>query len=215
MLVKLALGLLLLGAVLFLSAGSMNYFNGWLFMLVLALPMIIFGLTLLIKDPSTLERRLKSKEPDKKQRAVVVASAAIFAASFVLSGLNYRFAWPDVPLFISAAAAVVILAGYAMFAAVIFQNSYAARTVDIHEGQKIITTGLYAFVRHPMYTATIVIYMSMPIILGSWIAALPMLLYPFIIVQRIKNEEALLLRGLDGYREYTGKVRYRLIPLVW
>ncbi len=177
--------------------------------------MAVFGVTLLIKAPDVLARRMQSSEPDKTQRAVVAISALMFIAAFVLAGLTYRFAWPGVTLGVVIAGVVVMLIGYAMFAAVILQNAYAARVVDIYENHKIITTGLYALVRHPMYTASILLFLAIPFALGSWIAALPMLLYPFLITRRIKNEEALLVRELDGYAEYTPNVKYRLLPLVW
>ncbi len=215
MLVRFVIGFLLLGALLFVSAGSLSYTNGWILMITLAVPMAAFGVTLLIKAPDVLARRMQSNEPDKTQRAVVTISALMFLAAFVLAGLNYRFAWPGVPLGVVVAGVAVMLIGYAMFAAVILQNAYAARVVDVYENQKIITTGLYALVRHPMYTASILLFLAMPFALGSWIAALPMLLYPFIIARRIKNEEALLVRELEGYAEYTRKVKYRLLPLVW
>ncbi len=215
MLVRFVVGFLLLGALLFISAGSLSYTNGWIFIITMAVPMVVFGVTLLIKAPAVLARRMQSSEPDKTQRAVVAVSALMFIASFVLAGFNYRFSWPGVPLGVVIAGVAVMLIGYAMFAAVILQNAYAARVVDVVENQKIITTGLYAIVRHPMYTANILLFLAMPFALGSWIATLPMLLYPFIIARRIKNEEALLVRELDGYAEYTRKVKYRLLPLVW
>ena len=215
MIVRFAMGFLLIGALLFVSAGSLGYINGWIFMLTLAVPMVVFGITLLIKAPAVLARRMQAKEPDKTQRAVVAASALIFIAAFVLAGLNYRFSWPGVPLGVAIAGIAVMLAGYALCAAVIMQNAYAARVVAVHENQRIITTGLYALVRHPMYAAIILLYIAMPFVLGSWIAVLPMLFYPFIIARRIENEEALLARELDGYAEYMRKVKYRLLPLIW
>lgn len=215
MIARFVFGFLCIGGILFVSAGSLRYMNGWLFIIALSIPMVVFGAVLLIKEPSTLARRLQSNESDKTQRAVVGLSAFIFVAAFVLSGLNYRFAWPGVPFFVTVAAIVILLAGYALSSAVILQNAYAARVVAIYEDQKLITTGVYAVVRHPMYTGSILMFMSMPFILGSWIAALPMLCYPLMIARRIKNEETLLLRELDGYSDYMGKVKYRLLPFVW
>ncbi|MDR1690119.1 MAG: isoprenylcysteine carboxylmethyltransferase family protein [Clostridiales bacterium] len=215
MITQFGLGFALIGVLLFLSAGSFDFLNGWILIITLALPMVIFGFALFIKDPAVLSRRMRAKEPDKTQRAVVGISALMFISSFILSGLNYRFSWPGVPFAVSIAAVVIMLTGYIMFAAVILQNSYAARTVEVQENQKVISTGLYALVRHPMYTATLLLYIAMPFVLGSWIGFLPVAIYPFIIVRRIKNEEEMLRRELDGYKEYTEKVKYRLLPYVW
>ena len=213
--VRFGLGFASIGLMLFFCAGTVQYLNGWLFIGVLVVPMLVFGSVLLIRDPAALERRLNSREPDKAQVAVIVASAVMFISMFVVAGLDFRLGWSQMVLPISIAAAAVLLAGYLLFAVVIMQNSYAARVVDVFEDQKVITTGLYSIVRHPMYLATLMIFLPMPIILGSWFAVIPMLIYPAILVPRIKNEEALLIRELDGYSEYLQQVRYRLLPFIW
>ncbi|MDR1664240.1 MAG: isoprenylcysteine carboxylmethyltransferase family protein, partial [Clostridiales bacterium] len=205
----------IIGTILFLCAGSLNYINGWVFMLALFIPVSALGAVLLAKNPAVLERRLTSKEPDKSQRANISMSAAMFIAAFLISGLDYRFGWSAMPFGVTVAALAIMLAGYGMFAAVIMQNAYASRVVDVFEGQKIITSGLYSIVRHPMYTATLLIYLSMPLVLGSWFGWLPMIIYPFIIARRIRNEEALLVKELEGYAGYREKTRYRVVPLIW
>jgi protein-S-isoprenylcysteine O-methyltransferase Ste14 len=184
-------------------------------MLALFIPVSALGAVLLAKNPAVLERRLTSKEPDKSQRANISMSAAMFIAAFLISGLDYRFGWSAMPFGVTVAALAIMLAGYGMFAAVIMQNAYASRVVDVFEGQKIITSGLYSIVRHPMYTATLLIYLSMPLVLGSWFGWLPMIIYPFIIARRIRNEEALLVKELEGYAGYREKTRYRVVPLIW
>lgn len=215
MVIKFGLGFLIIGLILFFSAGTMSYTNGWIFILSFAVPMAVFGITLLIKDPAALERRLLSKEPDKKQRENVNVSGLMFLVSFVIAGIDYRFKWSSAPFFVTIIAVMIMLLGYGMFVAVIMQNSYASRVVDVYEDQKIITGGLYSLIRHPMYLATLFIFLSMPFILGSWFAVIPMLIYPIILVRRIKNEETLLINELNGYREYVEKVKFRLLPFIW
>jgi protein-S-isoprenylcysteine O-methyltransferase Ste14 len=200
MLAALTSAILVLGLLLFLSAGSPGYINGWIFIGTLTVLMLSFGLYLLAKSPEVLENRMKSREKEKTQQRVVKLSGLMFVASFLLSGFNYRFGWPGTGIIISMAALAVMVAGYFMFMAVILQNAYASRVVAVQENQKIISTGLYGAVRHPMYSATLLIYLSMPIILGSWIALIPLLFYPFIIKARIKNEEGMLTRELPGYK---------------
>jgi len=215
MITKFGLGFLIIGIVLFISAGSMSYVNGWVFMLALAIPMAILGIFLLIRDPAALERRLLSKEPDKKQRIIIALSGLMFILVFVISGMDYRFGWSTVPFYISLTALIIMLLGYGAFVAVMTQNPYASRVVDIYDDQKITTHGLYSLVRHPMYSATLLIYLSIPFILGSWFAVIPMLIYPIVLVRRIKYEEALLIKELSGYSEYKNKVKYRLMPFIW
>jgi protein-S-isoprenylcysteine O-methyltransferase Ste14 len=215
MVTKFGVVFLLIGLLLFLSAGSVAYTNGWIFIITLAAPMSVFGALMLVKDPAALERRLQSKEPDIKQKAIITAGGLMFIVLFVLAGVDYRFEWSRMPFTVTITAVTIMLVGYGMFVAVMLQNSYASRSVDVYKDQKIITAGLYSLVRHPLYLASLFVFLSIPFILGSWLAVIPMLFYPAILVQRIKNEEILLIRELDGYSDYVKKVRYRLLPFIW
>lgn len=212
---KFLAGLVLMGLILFLPAGTWNYSNGWLFLALLFVPMIFLGLALFIKAPALLEKRLQSKEKENTQKGVVAASALMFLGSFVLAGLDFRFGWTNVPMWLVVVAAVILLASYGMYAEVMRENAYLSRTVEVQENQKIIDTGLYGVIRHPMYTATIFLFLSIPLVLGSWISFVIMLLYPIAIVARIGNEEKVLEEGLEGYKEYKEKVKYRLVPFIW
>lgn len=212
---KLVAGFLLIALLLFLSAGTLSYVNGWILLIALGIPMLLFSVYLLLADPDTLARRLKSKEPDKSQRLVIAVSGLIFVATFLLAGLDFRWGWSQMPFSVTLVAVALLLLGYGMFITVILQNAYASRVVEVMENQKLITGGLYGLVRHPMYTATLLIFISMPLVLGSYFALLPMLAYPPIIVRRIKNEEALLCKELAGYAEFTKTTRYRLLPFIW
>lgn len=214
-LIKFLSGLIILGLLLFLPAGSLRFLNAWLFLALLFVPMLLLGLWLLLKAPALLEKRLESRESEAAQKRVVAVSALAFILSFVLAGLDYRFGWSSLPRWLIGLAALVQLGSYVMYAAVMKQNAYLSRTVKVQEGQQVVDRGLYAVVRHPMYTATVLMFLAMPLVLGSWPAFAVMLLYPVVIVQRIKNEEKLLSEGLAGYREYTARVKYRLIPFVW
>lgn len=214
-LTKFLAGLVLMGLILFLPAGTWNYSNGWLFLALLFVPMIFLGLALFIKAPALLEKRLQSKEKENTQKGVVAASALMFLGSFVLAGLDFKFSWTNVPMWLVIVAAVILLASYGMYAEVMRENAYLSRTVEVQENQKIIDTGLYGVIRHPMYTATIFLFLSIPLVLGSWISFVIMLLYPIAIVARIGNEEKVLEEGLEGYKEYKEKVKYRLVPFVW
>lgn len=214
-LIKFLSGLIILGLLLFLPAGSLRFPNAWLFLALLFVPMLFLGLWLLLKAPALLEKRLESRESEAVQKRVVAVSALAFILSFVLAGLDYRFGWSSLPRWLIGLAALVQLGSYVMYAAVMKQNAYLSRTVKVQEGQQVVDRGLYAVVRHPMYTATVLMFLAMPLVLGSWPAFAVMLLYPVVIVQRIKNEEKLLSEGLAGYREYTARVKYRLIPFVW
>ena len=214
-LVKFICGLLLVGLVLFLPAGTMAYPYGWLFMGVLFGPMLILGVILLCKAPDLLKKRLDNKEKEKAQQGVVALSGLIFPAGFVVSALDFRFGWSNVPLPLVIAAAVIFLVGYGMYAEVMRENAYLSRTVEVQENQKVIDTGLYGVVRHPMYLATLLMFLPLPLILGSFWGLLPFALYPVIIVIRILNEEKVLSEGLAGYDAYRGRVKYRLIPFVW
>jgi len=212
---KFLAGLVLMGLVLFLPAGTWNYPNAWLFLGLLFLPMLLLGILLFVKAPELLKKRLQSKEKESTQKGVVAASGLMFLGSFVLAGLDFRFGWTHVPGWMVTAAAILLLASYGMYGKVMRENAYLSRTVEVQEDQKVIDTGLYGVIRHPMYTATIFLFLAMPLVLGSWIAFGVMLLYPIAIVMRIGNEETVLEEGLQGYTEYKKKVKYRLIPFVW
>lgn len=214
-LAKMLSGMLLMGLVLFLPAGTWNYPNGWLFCALLFIPMTVLGAVLFRKAPELLEKRLNTKETEKTQIGVVAVSALMFLAAFAAAGLDFRFQWTHVPTGLVYTAAAVQLAGYGLYAEVLRENAYLSRTVEVQENQKVIDTGLYGIVRHPMYTATILLFLAMPLVLGSWIAFAIMLLCPVILLFRIRGEEAVLEEGLEGYSEYKQRVRYRLIPFLW
>lgn len=214
-LLKMLSGMLIVGLVLFLPAGSWNYFNGWLFCGLLFLPMLVLGALLLWKAPALLEKRLNTKEQEKPQMAVVAVSSLLFLAAFVAAGLDFRFGWTHVPIWLVCLAAVLQLAAYGLYAEVMRENAWLSRTVEVQENQKVIDTGLYGIIRHPMYTATILLFLAMPLVLGSWVSFAIMLLYPVVIVFRIRNEEQVLEAGLAGYREYKQRVRCRLLPFIW
>lgn len=214
-LTKFLLGVAILCAAIFGAAGSLGYWNGWVLMAALFIPMAIMGVVLLVKEPELLRKRLNAKEKDAKQGGVVKASGQLFIVAFVLSGLGWRFGWYMLPRWVVAIAVVLFLLAYLMYAEVLRENSYLSRTIEVTEEQKVIDTGLYAIVRHPMYSATIVLFITMPMILGSPIATAIMLLYIPLIVRRIHLEEKLLERELKGYSDYKHKVRYRLFPYIW
>ena len=214
-LLKMLSGMLIVALVLFLPAGSWNYFNGWLFCGLLFLPMLVLGALLLWKAPALLEKRLNTKEQEKTQMAVVAVSSLLFLAAFVAAGLDFRFGWTHVPIWLVCLAAVLQLAAYGLYAEVMRENAWLSRTVEVQENQKVIDTGLYGIIRHPMYTATILLFLAMPLVLGSWVSFAIMLLYPVVIVFRIRNEEQVLETRLAGYREYKQRVRCRLLPFIW
>jgi protein-S-isoprenylcysteine O-methyltransferase Ste14 len=214
-LTKLILGLVLVGALLFLPAWTLNYPNAWLFIALLFIPMLIMGTVLLIKSPALLEKRLNGKEKQKAQKGVLALSGLMFPIGFVLSALDFRFGWSRVPIWTVAVASALFLFGYAMYAEVMRENAYLSRTVEIQEGQRVISTGLYGRVRHPMYLATLFMFLPLPLILGSLLGLIPFALYPVVIIIRILNEERVLTEGLDGYSEYKKKVKYRLLPFIW
>ena len=213
--VKVLGGILLVGLLLFLPAGSLHYRQAWLLMGVLFVPMLAAGFVMLFKSPELLRKRLSAKEEQGEQRTVVVLSGLLFIAAFVLAGLNWRFGWLILPGAVSWAAALVFLLGYILYAEVLRENVWLSRTVEVQEGQKIIDTGLYGLVRHPMYMSTLLLFLSMPLILGSLYSFLLMLLYVPIIAKRIRNEEQVLERGLEGYSDYMRRVKYRVIPYIW
>jgi len=214
-LVKFSLGILLVGILIFLPAGSFSFTNGWLFMGVLFIPIFLMGVVLMLKNPALLQKRLDAKESQKEQNLVIKLSGLMFIIGFVLPGLGYRFGWYTIPYPVTLTASAIFLIGYCLFAEVLRENTYLSRTIEVHENQTVIDTGLYGIVRHPMYTATLLMFLSMPLILGSLYSLAVFLAYPFIIVFRIKKEEELLEKELDGYQEYKQKVKSRLIPFVW
>lgn len=214
-LTKFLAGVLLVGLLLFAPAGDIGWWNGWLFMGILFGPMILLGVALLVKAPELLRKRLNAKETQAEQKKVVGLSALVFLLGFVLAGLDARFGWSVMPAWLPAAAAVVQLAAYGLYAEVMRENAYLSRTIEVQAGQKVIDTGLYGVVRHPMYAATVLLFLAMPLVLGSWVAFVVFLGYPALIVKRIRNEEAVLAEGLAGYSEYCQKVRWRLMPFVW
>ena len=214
-LIKYITGLVMVGLLLFPAAGTWRYMNGWLFIALLFLPMLALGLVLLFKAPGLLEKRLNSKEKETAQKGVVLVAFVMFVAAFVLAGLDYRFGWTQVPAWLVAASSVLLLASYALYAEVMRENAYLSRTVEVQQGQRVVDTGLYAIVRHPMYAVTILLFLSIPLVLGSWISFALFLIYPATIVLRIKNEEEVLEQGLEGYKEYKEKVKYRLLPGIW
>ena len=213
--VKFLSGVLLVGLPLFLSAGSFSYWNAWLFMGILFIPMFIAGLILMKKNPYLLERRLDMKEKQSEQKTVIALSGIMFLVGFVVAGLDYRFQWIKLPEWLVIVGAVVFLTAYGLYAEVLRENTYLSRTIEVQENQKVIDTGLYGIVRHPMYAVTLLLFLSMPIVLGSVISFIVFLAYPFIIAGRIKNEEKVLEEGLAGYKEYKQKVKYRLVPFIW
>lgn len=214
-LTKFVLGLVLVGALLFIPAGTLAYPGAWLFLALLFLPMSVMGILLFVKSPALLEKRLDNKEKETAQRGVVALSGLAFLGGFVLSALDFRFGWSSVPLWLVIVASALFLIGYGAYAEVMRENAYLSRTVKVQENQTVISTGLYGIVRHPMYLATLLMFLPLPLILGSFWGLIPFALYPVVIVVRILNEEKILADGLEGYTEYKTKVKYRLIPFVW
>ena len=214
-LAKFVIGLIIVCLLLFIPAGSLNYLNGWLFIALLFIPMFIAGIIMFIKTPDLLKRRLNAKEEENEQKIVILISGIIFLLAFVLAGLNFRFGWFKLPKLIVIIASIVFILSYIMYAEVLRENSYLSRTVEVSENQKVIDTGLYGIVRHPMYTSTIFLFLSAPLILNSIISFIIMLIYPVILISRIRNEEKVLEKELDGYEEYEKKVKYKIIPFIW
>lgn len=214
-LIKFFAGVLLVGLLLFPAAGSFDFWQAWLFMGVLFIPMFVAGLILIKINPALLRKRLNAKEEQLEQKEVVLFSGLMFLASFIVAGLNFRFAWIVLPAWVTIAGTVIFLLAYALYAEVLRENEYLSRTIEVQEGQKVVDTGLYGIVRHPMYMATVLLFLSMPIILGSIFSFVIMLVYLPIIAKRIRNEEQVLEEGLDGYKQYKERVKYRIIPFVW
>ena len=213
--IKLLMGLVLVGLLIFLPAGTIRFFNGWLLVAVLFVPMLIAGVVMALRSPELLKKRLNAKEKENEQKSVVAMSTIMFVAAFVVAGFNFRYSWIVMPLWAVWSAVVLFLLSYAMYAEVMRENAYLSRIIEVQEGQKVVDTGLYGIVRHPMYTATVLMFLAMPLVLGSLPSFVIMLMYIPLIVKRIRNEEKVLLDGLDGYEEYCRKVKYRVMPFVW
>jgi len=212
---KFSLGVVLIGLLLFLPAGTLSYPQGWLLMGILFIPMFLAGLVMMAKNPNLLRSRLNAKEKQREQSLVVKLSGLMFLCGFILAGLSYRFGWLMLPRWVSILGAALFLVSYALYAEVLRENTWLSRTIEVQEGQTVVSDGLYGVVRHPMYAVTLLLFLSMPLVLGSAPAFLVFLAYPAIIVKRIRNEEDVLTKELPGYAEYMQKVRWRLIPFVW
>ena len=212
---KFVLGVVLVGLLLFVPAGTLEFWNGWLFMGILFVPMFFAGIVMMVKNPELLKKRLNAKEKQSEQGLVIKLSGLMFLMGFIIAGLGVRFEWYLLPKEVVIASAVVFLLAYALYAEVLRENTYLSRTIEVQENQKVIDTGLYGVVRHPMYSVTLLLFLLMPLVLGSVYSFLIFLAYPFIITKRIKGEEEFLERELVGYREYKKKVKYRLIPFIW
>lgn len=212
---KFVFGVLAIGILIFLPAGTFDYWNAWLLMGILFIPMFLAGIVMMIKNPELLKKRLNAKEQQSEQNLVIKLSGLMFVVGFVIAGLNFRFQWIVLPDWILWAGAIIFLLSYLLYAEVLRENTYLSRIVEVQNGQKVIDTGLYGIVRHPMYSATIILFLSMPLVLGSIISFAIFLTYPIIIAKRIKNEEAVLEKDLDGYIEYKKKVKYKIIPFIW
>ena len=214
-LIKFLIGLLLVGLLIFLPAGTLAYPGGLLFLCLLFIPMLIMGIVMLTRARDLLAKRLDAKEKQAAQKGVQSLAGLVFMAGFVLAGLDFRFGWSDVPLSVVIAASVIFLIGYGLYAEVMRENAYLSRTVKVEEGQTVISTGLYGIVRHPMYLASVLMFLSIPLVMGSWYALIPFAFYPLLMVVRILDEEKLLTAELSGYEEYKRKVKYRMIPFIW
>ncbi|MBR4687156.1 MAG: isoprenylcysteine carboxylmethyltransferase family protein [Bacteroidales bacterium] len=214
-LTKFFLGVVIIGLLLFLPAGSFRYWQGWLLMGILFVPMFIAGFVLMAKNPELLRKRLNAKEEEKEQKTVVGLSALLFIAAFVVAGLNWRFQWCVLPNWAVWIAAALFLACYLLYAEVLRENTYLSRTIEVQENQKVIDTGLYGIVRHPMYMATTLLFLMIPLVLASPLSFLILLLYLPLIAKRIRNEESVLEKGLEGYKDYKQRVKYRIIPFIW
>lgn len=208
-------GVVLVGLLLFLPAGTLRYPNGWLLMGLLFLPMFIAGVVMMLRDPSLLEKRLNAKEREGEQKEIIRQSGVMFIAAFILAGLNFRFDWLKLPGWVVHAAAVLFLLAYLMWGEVLRENAFLSRTIEVQQGQIVVDSGLYGIVRHPMYAASLLLFLSMPLVLGSIFSFLVMLAYPPLIIRRIHGEERLLKKELPGYEDYMERVKYRLIPFVW
>lgn len=209
------LGLIVIALLLFVSSGTLNYWNAWLFMGILFIPMFIAGIVLMIQNPGLLRKRLNAAEKEPEQKRVIMLGGAMFLCGFIIAGLDYRFGWLYLPKLVSIIAAIIFLLAYMLYAEVLRENTYLSRTVEIQDHQKVIDTGLYGIIRHPMYSATIFLFLTIPLVLGSLFSFFVFLIYPILITKRIKNEEHVLEEGLEGYSDYKKRIKYRLIPFVW
>ena len=212
---KFLLGLVLIFALLFIPAGSLRYINGWIFMGLLFIPMFIVGIILMIKNPELLRRRLNAKEKEGEQKQVIILSGLMFFLGFIIAGLNFRFKWFELPNIVTIISSIIFVISYALYGIVLKENAYLLRTIEVEKNQKVIDTGLYGIIRHPMYSATILLFLSMPLVLGSVFSFVIFLVYPVIIAKRINNEEKVLEKDLKGYTEYKKKVKYKIIPFIW
>ena len=213
--IKYVIGVLIVGSLLFIPANTLQYWNGWLFMGLLFVPMFIAGIVLMIKNPELLKKRLNAKEKENEQKWVLLFSGLMFLSGFIVAGLNYRYSWIVLPNAVTIISLILFIVAYILYAEVLRENTYLSRTIEVQENQKVIDTGLYGIVRHPMYAVTILLFLTIPLILGSLMSFLIFLIYPIIIAKRIKNEEAVLEKNLKGYAEYKKKVKYKIIPFVW
>ena len=213
--IKYVFGVLIVGGLLIIPANSFEYWNGWLFMGLLFIPMFIAGIVLMIKNPELLRKRLNAKEQENEQKLVLLFSGLMFIVGFIVAGLNYKYKWIEMPNIIVIISSILFIIAYILYAEVLRENTYLSRTIEVQENQKVIDTGLYGIVRHPMYAVTILLFLTMPLILGSIISFIIFLIYPIIIGKRIKNEERVLEKNLKGYVEYKKKVKYKVIPFVW
>lgn len=213
--VKYLVGIILFSVLLFIPAGTLYYWNAWLLIGVLFIPMLIVGIILAIKNPELLRKRLNAKEQESEQKSVMLLSALMFVSGLVVAGLDYRYQWLVLPRWLILAATILFLCGYLLYTEVLRENAYLSRTIEVQENQKVVDTGLYGIVRHPMHTAAIMLFLSMPLVLGSFFSFIIFLMYPAIIVKRIANEEEVLEKSLEGYSEYKRRIKYRLIPFIW
>lgn len=213
--IKFILGVIIIGLLLFLPANTINYWNGWLFMGLLFIPMFIAGVVMMIKSPDLLKKRLNAKEKENEQKQVILFSGLMFLTGFIIAGLNYKYNWIVIPNSVVIVSSVIFIIAYILYAEVLRENRYLSRTIEVQENQKVVDTGLYGIVRHPMYATTILLFLSMPLVLGSIISFVIFLVYPFIIAKRIKNEEEVLEKELEGYSDYKKKVKYKVIPFIW
>lgn len=213
--VKFVLGLVFIGILLFLPAGTFEYWNAWLFIALLFIPMFLVGIILWIKNPQLLEKRLKNKEKENTQKTVINVSVIVFTIGFIISGLDFRYGWSQISIEFVIFGSIMLIISYGLYVEVMRENTYLSRIIEVQKEQKVIDTGLYRIVRHPMYFSTILLFLSFPIVLGSVFSFIIFLGFPFLLVKRIKNEEEVLEKELDGYKEYKQKVKYRLIPFIW
>ena len=213
--VKFILGIILVGCLLFIPAKSLTYYNAWLFISLLFIPMLIVGIILFIKNPKLLERRLNAKESEKEQKFVIIISGIMFISGFIIAGLNYQYKWIILPNIVIIISSTIFLVFYILYVEILRENTYLLRTIKVEKNQKLIDTGFYKIVRHPMYMITIILFLMIPLILNSLISFFIFLIYPILMIIRIKNEEEVLIKNLVGYKEYMKKVKYRLIPFIW